>query len=215
MDENVRRELDEAWDRREKTWKVWKEAKGTNEERERLKEFARAGRVLKLLQRDGVHRVFDAHARGLERRIREGDSMDLYAHLKGANLEISRKFSSQFIRDEQGGLLRDPEETLQRWTRYFQALLNNSSPTLDPSVVHSLPQLQICHAPGEPLTRGEVVLTLRRMANAKAMGPNNRPAELLKPGVRVSSRLLAAFHGVILRIWQEQTVPQPWKDAVI
>ena len=88
-----------------------------------------------------------------------------------------------------------------------EALLNNSSPTLDPPVVHSLPQLQICHAPGEPLTRGEIVLTLRRMANAKAMGPNNLPVELLKPGVRVSSRLLAAFHGVILRIWQEQTVP--------
>ena len=103
MDENVRWELHEAWDRREKTWKVWKEAKGTNEERERLKEFARAGRVLKLRQRDGVHRIFDAHARGLERRIREGDSMGLYTHLKGENLETSRKFSSQFIRDEQGG----------------------------------------------------------------------------------------------------------------
>ena len=41
---------------------------------------------------------------------------------------------------------------------------------LDPSVVHSLPQLQTCHALGEPPTRGEVVLALRRMANAKAMG---------------------------------------------
>ena len=112
-------------------------------------------------------------------------------------------------------MLRDPEEILQRWTRHFQALLNNSSPTLDPSVVHSLPQLQICHAPGEPPTRGEVVLALKRMANAKAMGPDNLPAELLKLGVRASSCLLAAFHGIILRIWQEQTVPQLWKDAVI
>ena len=24
-----------------------------------------------------------------------------------------------------------------------------------------------------------------------------------------------AFHGIILRIWQERTVPQLWKDAVI
>ena len=133
------RELDEAWDRREKAWKVWREAKGTNAERGRLKEFARAGRVLKRLQREGVQRSFDAHARGLERRIREGNSMGFYAHLKGANLETSRKFSSQFIRDEQGGVLRDPEEILQRWTRHFQTLLNNSSPTLDPSVLDSLP----------------------------------------------------------------------------
>ena len=58
----MRRKLDEAWDRREKSWKVWREAKGTNEERGRSKELARAGRVLKRLQREGVQRFFDAHA---------------------------------------------------------------------------------------------------------------------------------------------------------
>ena len=89
--------------------------------------------------------------------------MGFYAHLKGANIETSRKCSSHFVRDEQGAYCRT-------WRRHFQALLNNSSPMLDPSVVHSLPQLQICHALGEPPTRGEVVLALRRMANAKAMG---------------------------------------------
>ena len=184
----MRRELDEAWDRREK---------GTNEERGRSKELARAGRVLKRLQREGVQRFFDAHARSLERRIQEGDSVGFYAHLKGANLETSRKCSSQFIRDEQGGLLRDPEEILQRWKRHFQALLNNSSPTLDPSVVHSLPQLQTCHDLDEPPTRGEVVLALRRMANAKAMGPDNFPAELLKiwgKGELLSSHGVPRYH---------------------
>ena len=41
------------------------------------------GLVLKRLQREGVQRFFDAHARGLKRRIREGDSMGFYAHFKG------------------------------------------------------------------------------------------------------------------------------------
>ena len=91
----MRRELDEAWDRREKAWKAWMEANGTNEERGRSKELARTGRVLKRPQRDSVQRFFDAHARSLERRIREGDSVGFYAHLKGANLETSRKCSSQ------------------------------------------------------------------------------------------------------------------------
>ena len=48
------------------------------------------------------------------------------------------------------------------------------------------------------------------MPNANAMGLDNLPAELLKLGVRVSSRLLAAFHGIILRSWQERTVTQLW-----
>ena len=74
-DENVRQEMDEAWDRREKAWKAWREVKGTDAERGRRKEFAREGRVLKRLQQEGVQRFFDAHARGLEKRVREGDSM--------------------------------------------------------------------------------------------------------------------------------------------
>ena len=77
----MRRELDEAWERREKAWKMWGEVKGSDAERGSRKEFARAGRVLKRLQREDMLRLVDAHARGLERRIREGDSMGFYAHL--------------------------------------------------------------------------------------------------------------------------------------
>ena len=53
------------------------------------------------------------------------------------------------------------------------------------------------------------------MTNAKAMGPDNLPAELLKLGVQASSTLLDVFHGVSLRIWEGRRVPQVWKDAVI
>ena len=35
----------------------------------------------------GMQRVFVAHARWIERRIREGDSTGFYAYMKGANLE--------------------------------------------------------------------------------------------------------------------------------
>ena len=45
------------------------------------------GRVLKRLQREGVQRCSDAHAKGLERQIREDDYMGIYAHLKRVNLE--------------------------------------------------------------------------------------------------------------------------------
>ena len=65
--------MDEAWDRREKAWKAWRETKDATAERERRKEFARAGRVLKTpTKREGVQRVFYAYARGLEIWIREG-----------------------------------------------------------------------------------------------------------------------------------------------
>ena len=71
MDNYVRRELDEAWGRREKAYKAWREAKGTAVERERRKEFARAGRVLNCLQREGYAEVFRC-PRPMDRKTDKG-----------------------------------------------------------------------------------------------------------------------------------------------
>lgn len=94
----------------------------------------------------------------------------------------------------------DPGEILQLWTEHFQSLLNNSSPTPDQTVTDSLPQLNIFHAMSELPKRGEVVLALRRVANAKAIGPGELSDELCKLGLMESFCLLAAFHTIILQI---------------
>ena len=54
------------------------------------------------------------------------------------------------------------------------------------------------------------------MANGKAMGPDELPAELLKLGLSDSSReVLVAYHGTTLAVWMAGEVPQEWKDATI
>ena len=54
------------------------------------------------------------------------------------------------------------------------------------------------------------------MANGKAMGPDELPAELLKLGLSDSSHeILLAFHDVIVAVWMTGEVPQEWKDATI
>ena len=54
------------------------------------------------------------------------------------------------------------------------------------------------------------------MANGKAMGPDELPAELLKLGLSDSSHeTLLAFHGIIVTVWMTGEVPQEWKDATI
>lgn len=75
--------------------------------REEGRRRSRAGQMLKRLEREDTQ-----NARGLERQMLKGVSMGFYALLKGANLEPSSKCSSQFIRDEQRGLMGDPEEIL-------------------------------------------------------------------------------------------------------
>ena len=55
------------------------------------------------------------------------------------------------------------------------------------------------------------------MANGKAMGPVELPAELLKLGLSDSSHeILLAFHGIIVAVWMTGEVPQEeWQDATI
>ena len=54
------------------------------------------------------------------------------------------------------------------------------------------------------------------MANGKAMGPDELPAELLKLGFSDSSHeIFLAFHDIIVAVWMTGEVPQEWKDATI
>ena len=54
------------------------------------------------------------------------------------------------------------------------------------------------------------------MANVKAMGPDELPAELLKLVLSDSSHeILLAFHDIIVAVWMTGEVPQEWKDATI
>ena len=71
-------------------------------------------------------------------RIREGDQFGFYKHLKGMDVEGKRTFDSQYIKDEEGRLLRDNALIRERWVRWFHKLLNTKSPTLDPSIVGEL-----------------------------------------------------------------------------
>ena len=53
------------------------------------------------------------------------------------------------------------------------------------------------------------------MTNAKAVGPDELPVELLKLGINNDPTVLRVFHGVIKRVWHQREVPQRWRDAVI
>ena len=62
----------------------------------------------------------------------------------------------------------------------------------------------------------ETKKALRSMANGKAMGPDELPAELLKLWLSDSSHeILLAFHDIIVAVWMTGEVPQEWKDATI
>ncbi|KAI5718547.1 hypothetical protein M8J77_022853 [Diaphorina citri] len=61
-------------------------------------------------------------------------------------------------------------------------------------------------------TYDEVVENIGRLKNHKSTGSDNIPAELIKYG---GSLLYRELHKLILKIWQQEKIPDEWKKSVI
>ena len=139
----------------------------------------------------------------LEEFIVAGDLRGWYGHLKGGRkLKGNKLGSAQYIRDEKGKLLRKLDEIRARWRRYFTSLFNTTSATLNRTIIEGLSQKPTALSLGDPPVVSDTKKALRSMANGKAMGPDELPAELLKLGLSDSSHeILLAFHDIIVAVW--------------
>ena len=61
----------------------------------------------------------------------------------------------------------------------------------------------------------EVKEAVGKLGNGKAVGVDNICGELLKLGLSENSAVLKCFHNIVVAVWQQEVVPQEWKDAII
>ena len=66
--------------------------------------------------------------------MRKHNQWGLCQRLKSLRIEDTRKIDSQYIRDKEEGLLRDPSQILGRWARFFRTMLNTKSDSLNPDM---------------------------------------------------------------------------------
>ena len=144
----------------------------------------------------------------MEGNLRQRDQSGLFQRFKSLNIEDTRKVSSQYTHDEEGITLRDPGLVLARWARFFRTLLNSKSDKVRLDIIKGLPQWPIIHALGVEPTENELIGALRSMANAKAVGLDELPVELLKLGTNHDPTVLQKFHRVIKLVWHQREVPQ-------
>ena len=145
------------------------------------------------------------------------DMRGWYGHLKGGwKLQGKKVGIAQYIRDEDGKLLQKIEEIRARWRRYFAPLLNTTSAALNRTTIEALSPKPVALSLVDPPVVNETKMSLRFMANEKAMGPDELLAELLNLGLSDNSHeILLAFHGIIMAVWMTGEAPQEWKDATI
>ena len=79
-----------------------------------------------------------------------GDQRGFFQNIQPVKLEETKKVEPQFVRDEEGRLLRDNGRTRERWVRFFRSLLNAKSDmrSIDPDIPSWLPQQPVASALG-------------------------------------------------------------------
>ena len=111
--------------------------------------------------------------------------------------------------------MRDKGLIRERWVRFFRSLLNSKSDILDADIPTRLPQHPVASALGIEPAEEEIATAVKAMENAKAVGPNGLPAELLKLGLQQDRTILRELHRLTILIWCQGKVPQQSNDAVI
>ena len=78
-----------------------------------------------------------------------------------------------------GTVLQEDGQISRRWEGHFGHLLNTKSPTLDPRVADKVKQWPPCMPLDDLPSLFELEEAIRGMANRKAVGPDDLPAELI------------------------------------
>ena len=210
--------LKKPWTEREEARKA---VHGTLAGGSAFRALRKACKKLREIIQAAEDRYLEVFACELEEFIVAGDLRGWHGHLRGGwELQGKKLGSAQYIRDENGKLLRKLDEIRARWRRYFTSLLNTTSATLNRTITEGLSQKATALSLGDPPAVSETTKALRSMANGKAMGPDELPdelpAELLKLGLSDSSHeILLAFHDIVVAAWMTGRVPQEWKDGTI
>ena len=124
---------------------------------------------------------FEAYLAETERLLADNDQRDFYKHLKGtAGLDGRKARREQFIRGEDGTLLRVKVRILERWERCFGTLLITKSSKLDPTISALFPQRPLAPSLGDEPPIDDMTAVIRGMPNWETVGPDSLPAELLK-----------------------------------
>ena len=93
---------------------AWKRQRADPQDKQRMRAVRRKNTRVRRVYTDAYNRFLERHAQGMEKDLRQRDQMGLYQRCKFLNIEDTRKVNSQYIRDEEGIMLRDPELVLGR-----------------------------------------------------------------------------------------------------
>lgn len=112
------------------------------------------------------------------------------------------------VKDRNGRVIIQEEEGLEVWKEYFENLLNGEE-VVDQD---NNEQYQNVQPNIDPPTLDEVIKAIQCLKNNKAPGEDGISAETIKAG---GETLAKAIHVLILEIWENEHIPDEWKESVV
>ncbi|XP_052562269.1 uncharacterized protein LOC128092465 [Culex pipiens pallens] len=113
-------------------------------------------------------------------------------------------------RDNEGILIVNKSEVLDRWKQYFNEHLNGDEANEDGDGVNLGASAADEQFPAPDLET--VKREIRKLKNNRAAGKDRLPGELFEYG---GEKLARALHCVISKIWEEEKLPEEWMDGVV
>ena len=118
---------------------------------------------------------------------------------------------SPLLSSDWSTLIKHQEELSKRWQEHFSNLLNRPS-SVDADALNQIPQQPMHDSLTDPPTMGEIEKAICQTNSGRASGKNGIPAEIYKTA---GPNALQAFHDVLLRIWEEEKMPDDFRNALI
>ena len=119
--------------------------------------------------------------------------------------------SSPLLSADGTRLITDCNKILERWAEHFSTVLNHP-PSINDETIQHLLQVPVNHELNAPPTLGETQKAIGQLSNGKASGADAILAKVYKyGGPALHLKLVDIFQS----IWQQGTLPQDFKDALI
>ena len=109
------------------------------------------------------------------------------------------------VRDEKGEVLVMDDEILNRWRRYFEALMNEGAETVEQEEESREGVSGV-----ELVSAGEVDRALRKMKAGKAVGPDGIPVKVRKI---VGGKATIWLQGLFNRMLRGEQMPREWRGS--
>ncbi|CAH0714613.1 unnamed protein product, partial [Brenthis ino] len=148
-------------------FRIWQSTKSNDDRttyRDAKRETKRAVAQIRARSREGFYAKLE----------NANNDKQLFKIAKQRHRDTQDTRAVKYIKDLQGNLLTSDSDINDRWREYYAKLLNETHPC------EPIMELPTVKGPWPVITPEEVKLALSQMANNKATGPDDLPAELWK-----------------------------------